>query len=190
MIKALIITWENFQDQEVVYPYYRLKEETNDVVIAANVLGKFYGIMGVNMTSHIHLNTLHNLSNEESKYNYFMDNYNLLVLPGGVKSLEKLRQEKHVLNFISDWNNKGKYIASTCHGAQLLISARAVHGKKVSGYYSIKDDINNAGAIYVDEPVVIDGNLITSPHYDHMGIWMKAAIKMVKTSGYNTAHVI
>ena len=50
-MKALIITWENFQDQEVVYPYYRLREETEHVTIAANVVGKFYGIMGVNMTS-------------------------------------------------------------------------------------------------------------------------------------------
>jgi protease I len=60
----------------------------------------------------------------------------------------------------------------------------------VSGYYSIKDDINNAGAEYVNEPVVIDHNLITSPHYDHMGIWMKTAINMVKTNGFLTNHVI
>ena len=50
--RALIITWENFQDQEVVYPYYRLKEETDDVKIISNVKGRFHGIIGVNMTSH------------------------------------------------------------------------------------------------------------------------------------------
>lgn len=69
-----------------------------------------------------------------------------------------------------------KVIASTCHGAQLLISSNIVNGRKVSGYYSIKDDINNAGATYVDAPAVVDGNLVSSPHYKWMGEWMKSAI--------------
>ena len=60
----------------------------------------------------------------------------------------------------------------------MLISSQVVKGRKISGYYSLEDDINNAGAIYVNEPYVIDNNIITSPHYDHMGIWMEEAIKM------------
>ena len=167
LMKALIITWENFQDQEVVYPYYRLKEETDDVKIISNVTGRFHGIMGVNMTSHDILDNLTNYSN-----------YDFLVLPGGVKSLEKLRQEKDVLEFIRQWDVDGKLIASTCHGAQLMISAKITEGRKISGYYSIKDDINNSGAIYVDAPSVSDGNIISSPHYDHMGAWMKEAITL------------
>jgi|TARA_R100001015_G_C4623488_1_gene181313 protease I len=167
LMKALIITWENFQDQEVVYPYYRLKEETDDVKIISNVTGRFHGIMGVNMTSH---DTLDNLTN--------YSNYDFLVLPGGVKSLEKLRQEKDVLEFIRQWDVDGKLIASTCHGAQLMISAKITEGRKISGYYSIKDDINNSGAIYVDAPSVSDGNIVSSPHYDHMGAWMKEAITL------------
>jgi protease I len=167
LMKALIITWENFQDQEVVYPYYRLKEETDDVKIISNVTGRFHGIMGVNMTSH---DTLDNLTN--------YSNYDFLVLPGGVKSLEKLRQEKDVLEFIRQWDVDGKLIASTCHGAQLMISAKITKGRKISGYYSIKDDINNSGAIYVDAPSVSDGNIVSSPHYDHMGAWMKEAITL------------
>jgi protease I len=104
----------------------------------------------------------------------------ILVLPGGVKALEKLRQEKQVIKFISDCDKAGKVIASTCHGAQLLISAKVVAGRKISGYYSLEDDINNSGATYVNEPVVVDRNIVSSPHYDHMGIWMKTAIDMVK----------
>lgn len=175
-MKALLITWENFQDQEVVYPYYRLKEETPDVEIMANVKGKFFGIMGVNMTSDKLLLEL----KEEARYNKLLEETDILVLPGGVKSLEKLRQEKDVLRFIADFNNTGKVIASTCHGAQLMISAKIVKGKRISGYYSLEDDINNAGATYSREPVVVDGNIVSSPHYDHMGIWMKTAIDMVK----------
>ena len=61
-----------------------------------------------------------------------------------------------------------------------MISAKIVKGKRISGYYSLEDDINNAGATYSREPVVPDGNIVSSPHYDHMGIWMKTAIDMVK----------
>ena len=104
--------------------------------------------------------------------------YDLLVIPGGVKSLEKLRQEKEVLSFIARWHEAGKVISSTCHGAQLLISAKITKGKKIAGYYSLEDDINNSGAIYSRDPVVIDGNVITSPHYDFMGEWMETTLRV------------
>ena len=113
---------------------------------------------------------------EAQRFNDLLDEYDIMVVPGGVKALEKLRQEDSVLRFINEWNEQKKVIASTCHGAQLLISSKIVNGRKVSGYYSIKDDINNAGATYVDEPAVVDGNLVSSPHYKWMGEWMRSAI--------------
>src|SRR5207249_1363720 len=106
--------------------------------------------------------------------------YDLLILPGGAKAMEYMRQDEALLKFITDFNASGKIIASICHAAQLLISARVVKGRKVSGYYSIKDDINNAGAVYVDAPAVVDGNLVTSPHYKHLGPWMKEALIQVE----------
>jgi protease I len=142
----------------------------------SNVIGRFHGIMGVNMDSHVLINEL----NDKNTFDSYLNNFNLLVLPGGVKSLEKLRQEKIVLKFISEWDKVNKVIASTCHGAQLLISAKATKGKRISGYYSIEDDINNSGAIYVNEPVVVDKNIVSSPHYNWMGEWMKTAIQEVK----------
>jgi len=175
-MRALIITWENFQDQELIYPFYRLKEETDKVVVMSNVIGKFFGIMGSNMTSHALVNEL----NHKDVVDNCLEEFDILILPGGVKALEKLRQEKQVISFISEWNKRGKVIASTCHGAQLMISAKIVEGREISGYYSLEDDINNAGAKYVNAPVVVDGNIVSSPHYDHMGIWMKTAIDMVK----------
>ena len=147
-----------------------------DIVIMANVKGKFLGILGVNMDSHA---LTDELKNSESVKKY-LDEMDMLVLPGGVKALEKLRQEKHVLEFLSEWNNRNKIIASTCHGAQLMISSKIVKGKKISAYYSIQDDVNNAGAEYVDAPYVIDTNIVSSPHYHWMGEWMKAAIDLTK----------
>ena len=173
--KAIILTHTGFQDHELVYPYYRLLGEGFDTHIVADKkdsLGRCYGIFGLNMPCHF---TLDDFS---QNLDQFQSDYDTMVLPGGVKSLEKLRLNKDVLNFISEWNSKGKLIISTCHGAQLLISAKVVKGRKISGYYSLEDDINNAGAVYSRDPFVIDGNIISSPHYDHMGVWMEEALKL------------
>lgn len=169
-MNSLIITYDKFQDHEVVYPYYRLTEE-GGVDIMAHTAGKIFGILGTNMMS--------NFSTEALSFS-FLDSYDLLVLPGGVKAMEKLRQEKNVINFITEWNEKGKVIACTCSGAQLLISAKVVAGRKITAYYAMEDDVTNAGAIYSRDPVVVDGNIVTSPHYDFMGPWLKTAIDMVK----------
>ena len=91
---------------------------------------------------------------------------------------KKIQYDNTFLQIIKDWNDKGKVIASICHGAQLMISAGIVRGKKISGYYSIKDDINNSGAEYVDAPFVTDNNIITSPHYKYLGPWMKESFRV------------
>jgi protease I len=179
MKKALIITHTGFQDHELVYPYYRLLGEGFETHIVADKkdsLGRCYGIFGLNMPCHIVLSDF--VENAE----FYFTNYDMIVLPGGVKALEKLRLNKDVLNFISRWDAAGKVIVSTCHGAQLMISAKIVKDRNISGYYSLEDDINNAGATYVNAHYVIDRNIISSPHYDHMGVWMEKAIELYNTT--------
>ena len=97
-MKALIITWEKFQDHEVIYPYYRLDEEGFNVEIMANVTGRIYGILGTNMESSRTTDEL----NDPDKYREILNEYDFLVIPGGVKALEKLRQEEQVLKFVND----------------------------------------------------------------------------------------
>lgn len=166
--KAVIITGKYVQDPEYTYPLYRLQEEGFEVDVAVRGKETVLGVKGetVKPTKDI----------PELK----VDDYDLLVLPGGARALEYIRQDQDVLKFISDFHKTGKVIAAICHGAQLLISAKIVKGKKISGYYSIKDDIENAGATYIDAPAVVDGNIITSPHYKHLGLWMKEALNQVE----------
>ena len=172
--KALILTWDSFQDHEVVYPYYRVQEDGIEVDIMSDKVGRIHGILGVYMESTLSVFDL----NEDSKYKNHMENYDLLILPGGVKSLEKLRQEVNALKFINEWNDKGKLIGCICHGAQLLISAKITKNRDISGYYSIKDDITNSGANYIDAPTVISDNLVTCPHYKWMGQWMGKVLEI------------
>ena len=112
----------------------------------------------------------------------FLD-YDLLVIPGGVKALEKLRLEKGVVEFVKEWNALDKTIFSLCNGAQLLITADVIRGKTVSGYYAIEADINNAGATYHRGPVVVDKNIVSSPHYDFMGEWMRTGYEVLEKRG-------
>jgi protease I len=170
--QALILTWNGFQDQEVIYPYYRLLEDEFTVSIAAEKTGDIFGIFGTKVECTVPIHFLE------------VKNFDFLVLPGGVKALEKLRQEQDAISFISEWNKEGKLIASTCHGAQLLISAKVVDGREISGYYSIRDDIVNAGGTYIDAPFVVDKNIVSSPHYKYMGLWMKAALDIYYLISY------
>lgn len=175
MVKnALIITWEKFQDHELIYPFYSLKEAGFNVTLMANKTGKIWGSLGTHMLCDVETIIF---ENETTRQDY-LNNYELLVIPGGVKALEKLRQEKGVLKFVQEWNAANKTIFSVCNGAQLLISAKILKGRTVSGYYSIDVDIENAGATYSRQPVVIDGNIVSCPHYDFMGEWLRVGYQV------------
>ena len=173
MKNAVIISGNLAQDHEFIYPYYRLLEEgfKVDVCILEGVPVK--GILGTTLPPNKEQPVLKIDKNKP-------DDYDLLVLPGGVKAMEKVRQETKIIKFISEFNNKGKIIACICSGAQLLISAKVVKNRKIAGYYSMADDLINAGAIYTDKPAVIDNNIVTTAHYKDMGPWMREVIKLIK----------
>ncbi len=88
--------------------------------------------------------------------------YNLLVLPGGALNADVLRMVEKARVWVDEFMDEGKLIAAICHAPWLLVSADAVEGRRLTSYYTIQDDIRNAGGEWVDLPVVIDGNLITS----------------------------
>jgi protease I len=171
MKKALILTWEKFQDHETVYPFYALQQYGFNVTIAANKRGeRIFGSLGVHMLSNIHVDDLY-------KYQsiYDVEHFDLLLIPGGVKCLEKLRLENHAVSFVKEWFKQNKPTMTVCNGAQLLITADVLRGRKCSGYYSIEPDIKNAGAEY-SRKVIVDGNLVSCAHYDDMAEWMKTGM--------------
>ena len=173
MQKGIIISGNLVQDHEFIYPYYRLLEEgfILDVCLLEGMPVK--GILGTSIPPNKD-QVVKKI--EEVK----VEDYEVLILPGGVKALEKVRQNKNIIKFIKDFDSNKKVIGCICSGAQLLISAKVVKGRKISGYYSMEDDITNAGAIYTDLPVVVDNNIVTTAHYKDMGPWMKAIISKLK----------
>ena len=168
-MKAIIISGALAQDHEFIYPYYRVLEAgfNLDVCIIGGQPVK--GILGTTLPP--------NKNHKVKDINEIKpEDYNLLILPGGVKSMEKIRQDKRLINFISEFHKLDRVIACICSAAQLLISAKIVKNKKIAGYYSMEDDLINAGAIYTDEPSVVDSKIVTTAHYKDMGPWMKSVL--------------
>ncbi len=91
-----------------------------------------------------------------------VEDYDLLLLPGGVQNPDKLRQHPGAVAFAKAFLESGKPVGAICHAAWTLIEADAVRGKTVTSWPSLKTDLQNAGATWVDEETVVDGNLITS----------------------------
>lgn len=181
-MRALIITRSQFQDQEVHYPYHRLREENKEPIVMAEKRGPIKGILGTEIEATDTYATLDHMQSLAK----LDEECDLLVLPGGVKAMEKLRQDQPVLTFIKGWMKQGKKLACMCSGIQLLISADVIRGRVVTCYPAFGIDAKNAGAIYYDAPFVVDGNLITSPHHRYLAEWMKATIQSAnpKPEGY------
>jgi protease I len=168
--RALILTGKLVQDHEYVYPFYRLQEADYDTDVAVRHKETVFGSIGVKIVP----------TKDVPELN--VTDYDVVVIPGGAKAMEYMRQDQQMLDFIAAYHASGGVIASICHGAQLLISAGLVRGRRISGYYSIRDDINNAGGTYVDAPYVTDDRIVSSPHYKHLAAWMKEALAVVASS--------
>jgi protease I len=100
------------------------------------------------------------------------DDFDALLIPGGY-SPDKLRVDEDAVRFVRDFVMSGKPVFMICHGPQLLITARVLAGRRVTGYASIVQDIINAGATYVDEEVVVDGNLISSRNPGDLPVFIR-----------------
>lgn len=147
--KIAIITDNKVEETEFFYPYYRFSEEGYEVDVITPKGGAFIG--------------KHEMGLQESKsideVNY--KDYELLYLPGG-KAPQELRKNEKVLRFVRDFAASGKVIAAICHGPQILISAGLLKGKKIAAWPGIKDEIREAGALFVDEPSQEDGQFVTA----------------------------
>jgi protease I len=106
------------------------------------------------------------------------DRVDLLVVPGGYEAPDRARQIPEVLAFTRAMFERGRVIASICHGPWVLVSAGILKGRRATSYKGCKDDLINAGAIYVDEPVVVDGSLVTAQRYQDNAAWMKETLRV------------
>jgi protease I len=107
------------------------------------------------------------------------DDYDALVLPGGVMNPDKLRQNKSAVAFVSAFLDESKPVAAICHGPQMLIETGLIGGRTLTSFPSLQTDIKNAGGHWVDEEVVVDNGLVTSRRPDDLPAFNKKAIEEI-----------
>lgn len=168
-MKKIAMLIENmFDTREFIYPYYRLQEEGFEVdLIGPKKDTVFTSKDGLKETST-------HASDEVSAADY-----DALVIPGGF-SPDYMRRTQATVDFVTEMNKADKLIAAICHAPWMLASADAIRGKKVTSFFSIKDDLINAGAEWVDREVVVDGNIISPRNPNDLPIFLKTIIKELK----------
>lgn len=165
--KVIQLVSDDFEDLELWYPVLRLREEGAEVVIAGEEKGKTYkGKYGVPVVS--------DLSFDEVN----VDEFHALLVPGGWAP-DKLRRYPQVLQMVREMHEKEKIIGQICHAGWVLISAKILDGRKVTSTPGIKDDMENAGAVWVNEPVVVDGNIVSSRRPPDLPDYLREFIKVL-----------
>jgi len=166
-MKVLVLTENDFEDLELFYPLYRLREEGYVVDVASSSLNVRVGKKGYQIKP--------DLKYEDVR----AEDYAALVIPGG-KAPERIRINEKAVEIVRRFLELGKPVAAICHGPQLLISARAVKDRRMTSWIGIRDDLIAAGAEYVDAEVVVDGNIITSRMPNDLPAFCRELIKMLK----------
>jgi protease I len=166
-MKALIISADNFEDSELFFPYYRLEEEGIQTDIASIKKGDIKGKHGYKMKVD---KTLEEVNPGD---------YDILILPGG-KAPETIRKDKNAIEIAKHFFKKNKPVSAICHGPQTLITADLLKGRHATCYKSVVKEMKDAGAIYEDKEVVIDGNLVTSRKPSDLPAFMRETMKILK----------
>lgn len=173
-MKALIISADNFEDSELLFPLYRLLEEGFQVDIASVHRGELKGKHGYEVTANKDLAEI------------VSDEYALLILPGG-RAPEAVRKEKAALTIARHFFEKNKPVSAICHGPQTLITAGLLRGRHVTCYQSVAQEVKDAGAVYEDSEVVVDRNLVTSRQPSDLPAFMRETMKLLRKAPSQTA---
>lgn len=173
--RVAILVEDLYQDQEVWYPYYRLKEAGAEVVFIGTGKGEYRGKYGYPLVPHV---TADQVSATQ---------FNGIIVPGGYAP-DLLRRHPAVLQLVREASQQGQVIGAICHAGWVLCSADVLRGKTVTCFSAIRDDVVNAGATFVDREVVRDGNLITSRKPDDLPAFMRTFLDALETPARPATH--
>ncbi|MDW7650129.1 MAG: type 1 glutamine amidotransferase domain-containing protein [Bacillota bacterium] len=147
--RIALLVEDLYEDNEYWYPYYRLLEEGAEVVTVAPEKKSYKSKHGAEAVATV------------TAANALGEDYDALVIPGGF-SPDKMRRSREMVELVQKIYHAGHPVAAICHGPWMLVSAGALKGRQATCFFSIRDDVENAGAEYVDAEVIQDGNVITS----------------------------
>jgi protease I len=167
MNKTIAIPVEElYQEMEVWYPAYRLREAGYKTVFVGTGKPEYKSKLGYPVKADAHVKEV------QAK------DFDGLIVPGGFAP-DFMRRSPELLKLVADLDQAGKPIGSICHAAWVLVSAKILKGRTATCYFAIKDDLTNAGATYVDQEVVVDRNLVTSRRPDDLPAFMREYLKLL-----------
>jgi protease I len=167
--KVAILSTDGFEQSELFEPKKALEAAGAEVVIVSLKAGSIKGWDQNNWGKSIDVDAVISEVNPED--------FDALMLPGGVINPDKLRKEESVVEFVTAFVESGKPIAAICHGPQTLIETNLMKGRKMTSWPSLKTDLKNAGVEWVDEEVVVDRGLVTSRKPDDLPAFNKKMIE-------------
>ncbi len=169
--KVTVLTEEGFEQVELTSPVEALKYAGATVHVISPKSGK------VKAWDKTDWGITVDVDKELGEVN--ANDYDALVLPGGVMNPDKLRQNKEAVAFVTDFLESGKPVAAICHGPQVLIETGLLKGRRLTSYPSLQTDLKNAGAQWSDEEVVVDNGLVTSRRPDDLPAFNKKMIEEI-----------
>jgi protease I len=166
--RILMIATDGFENDELFQPRQALIDAGATVTLASIALDPIRGEKNGEKADSITPDmTLDDVDTEQ---------FDALVIPGGVSNPDKMRMEERAIEIVEEFMDDDKIVAAICHGPWLLVEADAIDGRQVTGWPSVRTDLENAGATVLDQEVVIDGKLITSRKPDDIPAFNKAII--------------
>ncbi|WP_271425197.1 type 1 glutamine amidotransferase domain-containing protein [Aequorivita sinensis] len=178
--RIAILATDGFEESELKSPKEAMEKEGFNVHIVSPNSGKIKSWSEGNWSDEYEVDkVLKDVS---------ANDYNALVLPGGVINPDKLRTNEDAIEFIRDFFKQKKPVAAICHGPWSLINAEVVEGRKMTSYASIRKDLENAGAHWVDEEVVVDQAFVTSRNPDDLPAFNRKLIEEIKEGKHELQH--
>jgi protease I len=173
--RIAVMTADGTEDQEFFYPYYRFLEEGFNVDVLTPDGGAFKGKNGAGLKETMKIEDAEPAS------------YDLLYIPGG-KAPEKLKKEEEALAFVRDFCATGKPVGAICHGPQVLAAADVIDGVSIAAWPECEGEVEEAGASFVNEECVVDGQFITGRWPADLPAQVHAALEAVKSANGSKRH--
>jgi protease I len=169
--RVAILATDGFEQSELLEPLKALREASAEPLVVSLEPGQIQGMKHADKGDKIDVDLVIGDARETD--------FSGLVLPGGVANPDRLRTNSQAVSFVKDFFRTGKPVGAICHGPWTLIEADVVRGRKMTSWPSLRTDLRNAGAVWVDQEAVIDGKLVTSRNPDDLPAFCERLIELL-----------
>ena len=166
MAKVALLIEDMYEDTEALVPYYRLQEVGFEVDVVGPEVKVYTSKHGYPLKA--------NVAAKDAR----AEDYVAVIIPGGYAP-DRMRRNSAIVRFVREMNDQGKVIAAICHAGWVLVEADILRGRRCTSFFSIRKDMENAGAVWEDSPTVVDGNLITARFPADLPVFLRTIVATI-----------